>query len=192
MEGWLETDSGAALAWARGPKQTRLDASAAALAMTRDAGGDPERLKEAILARPPGDLAAKDCLWDYFDLATLSKDHPNAGQIYETLPSSLKEAAWPVTLRRLIYTNPQSAKDWLQQHAGDPGGDYQEAQRLVLPMSRNDPAGTAKWAAGLPVIQGDSPHPATMAIRHWIQSDPVAANAWIDTLPSNSPWVRSR
>jgi hypothetical protein len=192
MEGWLETDPGAALAWAREPKQTRLDASAAALAMTRDAGGDPERLKEAILARPPGDMAAKDCLWDYFDLASLSKENPNAGQIYDNLPPSLQEAAWSVTLRRLIYTNPQSAKDWLQQHAGDPGRDYQEAQRLVLTMSQTDPEGTAKWAAALPVIQGVGPHPATMAISHWIQSDPEAANAWIETLPTNSPWARSR
>ena len=192
MEGWLEADPDAAIAWSREAKQTRLDASAAALAMTNEAGGDPERLKEAILARPPGDMAAKDCLWDYFDLASLSKDNPTAGQIYEDLPSSLQEAAWPVTLRRLIYTNPQSAKDWLKQRAGDPGGNYQEAQRLVLTLSQNDPGGTAKWAVELPVIEGSGSHPATLAISRWIQSDPEAANAWISTLPTNSPWVRSR
>ncbi len=189
MEGWLETDADAALAWAKDAKNTRLDAAAAAMAMTWNSGGDLKQLGEAILSRPPGDKAARDCMWDYFDLASLSKDSPTAGRIYDDLPPGLKEAAWPVTLQRLTYTDPQSAKDWLQQHANEPGHSYLEAGRLVYDLSRKDPEGTAKWAAGLPIVLGQDQHPASIAISRWMQSDPQAAKAWLATLPQDSPWA---
>lgn len=189
MEGWLETDPDAAIAWAKDAKNTRLDAAAAAMAMTWHSGGDLKQLGEAILTRPAGDKAAKDCMWDYFDLASLSKDSPTAGQIYDNLPPGLKEAAWPVTLQRLAYTDPQAAKDWLQQHSGEPGHSYLEAGRLVYDLSRKDPEGTAKWAAGLPIVLGQGQHPASIAISRWMQSDPQAAKAWLATLPQDSPWA---
>lgn len=189
MEGWLETDPDAALAWAKDAKNTRLDAAAAAMAMTWNSGGDLKQLGEAIQSRPAGDKAAKDCMWDYFDLASLSKDNPTVGRIYDDLPSALKEAAWSVTLQRLTYTDPQAAKDWLQQHAADPGGDYQEAHRLVYDLSRKDPESTAKWAVGLPLVPGQISHPASFAISRWMQTHPQAAKAWLATLPQDSPWA---
>jgi len=193
MQGWLEADPDAALAWASAPKESRLDAAAAAMAMTWNSGGDSEVLKKAILARPPGDLAASDSLWDYFDLASLTAESPTAGQIYDELPPALREAAWAVTLRRLTYTDSQSAKEWLEQHAGDPGRNFQEANRLVFELAAKDPEGTANWAAGLPASRADeSSHPAITAINRWLQSDPVAARAWIESLPDDSPWAGMR
>jgi hypothetical protein len=189
MEGWLEANPEAALAWAKDAKNTRLDGAAAAMAMTWNAGGDLKQLEEAILARPPGDMAAKDCLWDYFDLSSLATDSPTAAQVYEKLPPALQESAWSVTLQRLTYTDPQAGKDWLEQHAGDPGHNYQETQRLVFGLSRQDAEGTAKWAARLPVTDGPGPHPAAIAIGQWLRSDPPAAKAWIATLPADSPWA---
>lgn len=189
MEGWLEANPEAALAWARDAKNTRLDGAAAAMAMTWNAGGDLKQLEEAILARPPGDMAAKDCLWDYFDLSSLATDSPTAAQVYEKLPPALQDSAWSVTLQRLTYTDLQAGKDWLEQHAGDPGHNYHETQRLVFGLSRQDAEGTAKWAARLPVTDAPGPHPAAIAIGQWLRSDPPVAKAWIATLPADSPWA---
>ena len=137
---------------------------------------------------PAGSPVTKDCLLDYFDLASLDKGSPSAAQIHEGLPPALQEAAWPVTLQRLFYTDPQAAKEWLEKHAGDPGQDYNDAGRLVYELSKRDAEGTAKWAVGLPPAQGPRPHPAQEAINRWLGADREAAMAWLATLPVDSPW----
>ena len=60
---------------------------------------------------------------------------------------------------------------------------------MVFDLSRKDAEGTAKWAAGLPVIEGPDPHPAVIAISQWLRSNPAEAKAWIATLPQDSPWA---
>jgi hypothetical protein len=190
MQGWLEMDPDAALAWAKEPKDNRLDAAAAAMAITWNSSGDPKRLEAQLLSMADDSPVKKECLLDYFDLASLDKSSPTAADIHENLPASLKEAAWPVTLQRLTYTDPQAAKTWLEQHAGDPGQDYGNIGDLVMELARQDVGGTAKWAAGLPAAQGDHAHPAEYAISIWISEDREAAQAWIATLPPDTPWER--
>jgi hypothetical protein len=189
MEGWLEVDPAAALAWARQPRESRLDSAAAAMAITWDSSGDPKRLQGELLSMPAGSPVTRECLLDYFDLASLDKDSPSAAEIHARLPPALQQAAWTVTLQRLTYTNPQAAKDWLEKHAGDPGQDYNDAGRLIEELCRRDLAGTAKWAAGLPPAQGPHRHPAEKAIDTWLRADRPAALAWLATLPPGSPWL---
>jgi hypothetical protein len=189
MEGWLEMDPDAALAWARQPKESRLDSAAAAMAITWDSGGDPKRLQAELLSMPTDSPVIRECLLDYFDLASLDKDSPSAAEIHDNLPPALQQAAWSVTLQRLTYTKPEAAKDWLEKHAGDPGQDYNDAGRLVEELCRRDIAGTAKWAAGLPPPQGPYRHPAEQAINIWLRADREAASAWLATLPADSPWA---
>lgn len=190
MQGWLEIDPDAALAWAKEPRESRLESAAAAMAITWNSSGDPKRLEAALLALPGDSPVTKECLLDYFDLASLDKDSPTAADIHDELPASLQEAAWPVTLQRLSYTDPQAAKIWLEQHAGDPGQSYEKVGDLVMEFSRQDLEGTAKWAVGLPPSKGEHAHPAAYAIGAWMRQDPAAADAWLATLPPDSPWAR--
>lgn len=191
MQGWLEADPEAALAWAKQPKETRLDVAAAAMAITWNSGGDAEGLKAALLSMPADSPVTRDCLQDYFDFASLAKDSPTATEIHDQLPDALKQAAWPVTMYRLSYTNPEAAKDWLVQHAGDPGRDYSGTYRLVEELGRKDPEGTAKWAATLPPALNGEDHPMSYALGMWIHKSPDEAQAWLNSQGGNLPWTGS-
>ena len=121
MAGWLETDPGAALAWATEPKHAPLDAAAAAYAITNSAGGDLKRLESAMRKLPEDCLTTQACLEDYFDLASLAGEGRSAPEIFNELAPSLRAAAWPVTMKRLAYAEPTEAAAWLEKHANDPG-----------------------------------------------------------------------
>jgi len=93
MIGWLETDSAAALAWAKEPRQAPLEAAAAAQAIASHAHGDLKQLQFAILALPADGLTATECLQDYFDLASLAGEDQTAANTYDNLPAALRPAA---------------------------------------------------------------------------------------------------
>lgn len=196
MAGWMEANPEAALAWARKPKDNMREATAAAFAITSSAKGDLKQMEAAITAVSADTETTKACLTDYLDLAVSSGDHPSTAAVYDTISPSLKAAAWPMVMERLAYTDPQSAAAWLAKHAADPGSDYRSTYRLVSGLSRSDPEGTAKWAAALPVSESNtdprdprSIHPAVRAINGWMSRDPVAAEAWVKTLPPTTPWL---
>lgn len=193
MKGWLEFDPDAALAWAMQPRTNGLEAAAAAEAIAYHSSGDPEKMKTFLGSFPPGSSAIKACFHDYFDLAGF-KAAKGPAELYEELPPTLQERAWPVALQRLGYSNPEAAAAWLVDHAGEPGADYQAAYRFVAGLSQTDPAGTAEWTARLPVIEpsDETPaaeHPASVAVSHWMNSDREAALRWLEGQPSTAPWV---
>lgn len=95
MEGWLEIDPDAALSWAKQPKETRLDSSAAAMAITWNSGGDPKTLEPQLLSMPAGSAVTREWLLDYFDLASLNKDSPTAADIHESLPRRYRKPPGP-------------------------------------------------------------------------------------------------
>jgi hypothetical protein len=61
-------------------------ATAAALAITRNANGDPKRMEASILALPTDapehDLTRTACLQDYFDLASMSAQGQGAAETW--------------------------------------------------------------------------------------------------------------
>ena len=190
MEGWFEADRAAALAWAQEPKETFHDAAAAAYALTQNADGDPEKLIESLVQLKPDDTVLTDCLQDYFDLADVSGTSQGTAAIYENLPESIKPHAWPVTMRRLSYTDAQEAVDWLAQHADEPGRDYEYTYRLFDELASEDPAGTTAWAASLPPSgESGASHPAEIAYRQWSRSNPEEAAAWLLTIEETLPWA---
>ncbi|MES2437863.1 MAG: hypothetical protein V4584_02265 [Verrucomicrobiota bacterium] len=190
MQGWLETRADGALAWAQTPKNTRLEAVAAALAISRDANGDPKQLAAALLKLPADGATAQAGLDDYFDLASLTPDSPSPAEIYAQLDPSLRPAAWSVAAKRLTLGDPALVKSWLTTHAADPGRDYQSTARFISSQAYQDPAATARWAAQLPYDAArDSVHPAARAFLMWRQSDPAAAEAWLKTQPADAPWI---
>ncbi len=194
MTGWLEADPVAAFAWAKQPKQSNLEAAAAALAITRNANGDPKRMEATILALPADDLTRTACLQDYFDLASMAGEGQGAAVTYDQLSPTLRAAGWPVAIQRLTYQDPQAAARWLESHAGDPGRDYRLAHRLVADLVPSDPAGTMAWAVTLPGLTDDSPshqiHPAEVAASTWLEIDPIAAQAWLKSHAATVPSVQ--
>ncbi len=194
MAGWLETDAAAALAWAKGPTKGKLEAAAAAFAITQSANGDMEKLFVAISSLPSNSLTTRECFHDYFDLASLAGEGQSVPAIYDQLDPSLREEAWPVAMQRLSYGDAQQAVSWLQNHAGDPGQKYRVVERLIDELADKDPAGTLKWAIELPVPLIEDPfdeqmHPAVVVMRKWQQQDPAAAAAWLKTQPPDAPWA---
>lgn len=189
MTGWLEVDTVAALAWARKSGKAPLEASAAALAISKNANGDLKQLESAILKFPSGDATAKACLEDYFDLATLTGNDQGAAVIYERISPSLRPVAWSAAARRIGLESSADAKAWLSKHAGDPGRNYDEIGDLFRTLTYEDPAETTRWAAQLPYSDAtDRVHPAVMPVASWMQRDPEAATAWLKTQPPDVPW----
>lgn len=197
MTGWLEIDADAALAWARKPGKAPLEATAAALAISRSANGDLKQFETAILKLPADGATAKACLEDYFDLASLAGKDQTAATIYQQIPAELRPAAWTVAAKRIGYGDPATAKAWLTAHAADPGQDYDAISDLFNSLMHEDPAGTARWAAQLPAEPGSDQirggripiHPGFQAVRNWMQKEPAAAEAWLKTQPPDAPWV---
>ena len=59
--------------------------------------------------------------------------------------------------------------------------------RAVAQWSSFDPAGAAKFAAGLAADRGPVARSLFLASRAWGQLDPTAALAWVETLPASGP-----
>ncbi|WP_193213101.1 hypothetical protein [Luteolibacter marinus] len=112
MEGWLETDAAAALAWAREPKQSPMQVSAAARAITSATYGDLERMRTDIAALPEEALDTREqCLKEYFDMALLSEEDRTIASICEDLPESLQEMGRREAQRRMAMVSPDEPHD---------------------------------------------------------------------------------
>jgi len=194
MTGWLEADPLAAFTWAKQPKQSGLEAAAAALAITRNANGDPKRMEASILALPADEITRSACLQDYFDLASMAGEGLGAAETYDQLPSALRSAGWPVTMQRMIHQDPQAAAEWLATHSGDAGRNYQIAHEMVGEMVSRNPAATLTWAMKLPGLYDTSStrqvHPAEIAISQWLEVDRPAATAWLQSHSADASWTK--
>jgi hypothetical protein len=197
MRGWLEANPSAALAWAKEPGRSTLEASAAAMALSHAANGDPVKLQADLQSMPEGE-ARKMGIRELFDLEVMKDNGRGAMEIYDSLPDALKVDAWGATAKRLATTDQDAAKAWVTQHAGQPGTDYVATTGMVRDLARKDPEGTAKWALNLPATDDSSPeklngppHPVILATSQWALQDSEAAQAWLRTLPAEQVWART-
>ncbi|RYD68733.1 MAG: hypothetical protein EOP83_00070 [Verrucomicrobiaceae bacterium] len=219
MTGWLEADPLAAFAWAKQPKRSDLEAAAAALAITRNANGDPKRMEASILALPAdnpvdgtlilqGSPRATDfvaqpgynqtrsaCLQDYFDLVSMVGDGQDAAKTYDQLPPALQSSGWSVALQRMILQDPQVAAEWLTTHASDPGYDNPLTLSLAVDMANQDPGAAMAWATKMPGLNESGPgtgkiHPAQAALGTWLNDDPEAASAWLRSNAADAAWAK--
>ena len=189
MEGWLEADPEGTLAWAKTPKSSHHEAAAAAYALSHEAGGDAAKLLSTISSLPIDEAVKTECLKDYFDLADISGQTQGTASTYDQFPPTLKPQAWETTMQRLCYTDPQEAVDWLASHVNDAGRDYRSTERLFGDLAKDDPAGTADWAAKLPAAPDGSFPPTQIVYASWRTRDSAAAQAWIETLPPSAAWA---
>lgn len=193
MTGWLETDPIAAFAWAKTPKSSELEASAAALAITSNANGDPQRMAASILELPADEVTRKACLQDYFDLTTMVGDGQTTAETYDQLEPALQSAGWSVAMERLFYEDDEVAKNWLESHADDAGRDYSVASRFMYRIAAMNPLETVEWAASLPGIgnrDSGAAHPVDMAVAAWLQRDRPAATKWLEANTHLSPSIQ--
>lgn len=188
MAGWLETHPEEAIAWAKQDKPDIRSAVGAAYAITSSANGDLKQMESAILGIAGNKLTARACFEDYFDLAATSADKQSPAQIYDRLAPALQSAAWPTVAERLAQTDTGAAASWLKDHAGDPGYDARAANGLIHRLAEKNPEETVQLAVGLPASNGQM-HPATIAVRGWLEQDPDAAKAWLRAQPADAPWV---
>lgn len=121
MTGWLETDARAAIAWAKQPKESFLEKSAAALALATDVNGNPGKIAETVRALKSDPGMANATLTDFYDLVSMADASQDAATIYSGLDPELKELAWGVTYNRLSMSGPEVAAAWLNEHINDPG-----------------------------------------------------------------------
>ena len=191
MRSWFETTPAAALAWAQSPRNSFGEYKWAAHVIGLSAAGDPQKLAAALLALPAGATLRKYCLDDYFDLIGTTTGNPDPAPIYENIPAPLREAAWPITMDRLIAVDTRAAADWLTVHVNDPGAAYILTSTLIDKLVEKDPSGTAQWAASFPNDPKSNrfQHPAFVATLRWLEKDPAAAKAWLQNQPSTAPWV---
>ena len=191
MKGWFESEPDAALAWAQTAQLNFYETYMAAKALTLSAAGDPQKLAASLLAFPAEDQRAKDCLPTYFELIVTTTGNPDAAAIYEELPATLRESAWPIAMSRLTDADPQAAVGWLTAHVNDPGRDYLATYRLLFNLAGEDPSGTAQWAATLPDDTTDPAwvHPACQVTLPWLAKDRTSAEAWLQTQPPTLRWV---
>jgi hypothetical protein len=196
MRGWLETAPASALAWAKQPDRTPLEASAAALAISHGAQGDAAKLQATILDLPEGVLR-KETLKDLYDMEGMKDGGRSPAVIYTEMPETLKADAWSVTAQRLAFSDQEAAKSWITEHAGEPGTDYGATQRMVMDLANGDAAAATKWAVdlpGLPNAEGEYPafgiHPVAIAGSRWLQVDPEGFKTWLATQPQDQVWVK--
>jgi len=195
MSGWLETDPAGAYAWARGRKESSLEDAAAALAITSAAGGNLKQMRSDIAALPAESASIRHrCLQDYFDSALLSGAGSTVDSVYEELPESLRQAAWPVALRRMTMEDPKNAASWFEKNLDPSGWNSTATIGLADQLANDDPAGTTRWLVSLPgaseaLAQGVGGHPLSNAFIKWRERDPVAASQWLDGQPAGAAWV---
>jgi hypothetical protein len=191
MAGWLEIHPEKAMDWAKQPKDNLREAMGSAFAITSSANGDLKQMEAAILSMSGDAMTMKACFNDYFDLANSNGEKPAA--LYERMDPKLREAAWTETLERLGQGDLDEAASWYAKHGSDPGSESEMAAGLIGKLSAKDPAGTMKWAAGLPAHTGGSDgrafYPAEVAFSLWRERDRDAANEWLSKQSAKTPWI---
>ncbi|MES2475757.1 MAG: hypothetical protein V4640_08250 [Verrucomicrobiota bacterium] len=202
MKGWLAADPAAAMAWAQARNPGEGHAAAVAVAITGSSSGNLKQLEKDMVKLSPDAVTTRECLHDYYDLAIVSGGKADAAEVYDNLAPELKEAAWPVTLERLGYTAPREAAQWVEDHAKDPGVDYETTQRLVYRLGNEDPAWTMDWLSRVEVdnrANGEIKGPplSWIALSIWKGKDAAAANAWeaaqeAKFAPKNAPATPER
>ena len=192
MAGWFETDAAAALAWAKGePESDEVQyAQSAAYALTLEADGDPAKLLQTLNETELNDRLTREVLLDYFDLAEAVGAGGGAAAVYEALPTSLQAEAWEVALQRISYDDKEAALEWLADHSDDAGFDIRQTTHLMAERAQKDPAQTTIWAAELTISPDEKVHPVEVSFREWKRRDAAAAEAWLKTMPADTPWVQ--
>ena len=127
------------------------------------------------------------------DIAQLKGGADGLTRWFDTVPAASRPGVVNHFLYRLISSDPQAAVTFMTQNARAPWRDDRHAGKLIGEISRQDPAGTAAWAAALHPSPAGTPldqTPVFQAASRWAESDPDKARAWLDT-NAHQPWAET-
>ena len=109
------------------------------------------------------------------------------------MPDAYRKDAVNHFMYRLISSEPQAAVNFMSQNAQAPWRDDRHAGKLIDEIAKQDPVGTAAWAARLYPSPADTPlerTPVFLAAQRWAEADPAAAKAWLDA-NAQTPWAEA-
>lgn len=194
MEGWAAADPQGAAAWLK-TEQPDLPIWNAAWAAWQLAsrGGDPLAATADILAAADTPAKTDAAAQQLADIAQLKGGADALTQWFGTVPEASRPGVVNHFLYRLISSDPQAAVNFMTQNTRAPWRDDRHAGKLIAEISRQDPAGTAAWAAALHPSPAGTPldqTPVFQAASRWAESDPDKARAWLDA-NSHQPWAET-
>jgi hypothetical protein len=194
MEGWAAADPQGAAEWLKTeqPDLPIWNAAWAAWQIT-SRGGDPLAATPDILTAADTPAKTDAAAQQLADIAQIKGGADALTQWFDTVPATNRPGVVNHFLYRLISSDPQAAVNFMTRNAQAPWRDDRHAGKLIREISRQDPAGTATWAATLHPSPAGTPldqTPIFQAASRWAESDPAKARAWLDA-NSHQPWVET-
>jgi len=187
---WVRGDADGALRWAEASREPALVRMAKLATIEYLAGVDPRRA--AALLREMPDSAAGGQREEHLGLIArqwAQRDLTAAMGWAQTLPARQQLSAIPAILAEQAAVNPQAALARVETLT-DPRLRRQALQTVVAEWSGREAGAAAKWLVG----QGDRrliTEMAPNAIQQLAESDPAAALALVNELPSGEARTRA-
>ncbi|MES2475758.1 MAG: hypothetical protein V4640_08255 [Verrucomicrobiota bacterium] len=185
MHGWLGIDPDAAILWAHEPKRATLDAAAAALALSHEAGGDLGKMEATMLALPENGMTRAECADRYFDMAALAGDAFDPAATYDAMPEALQPAAWSAAFGRISQGARAETIDWVKSHYEASSQNDNAMVDFIGKCVAEDAVGTVAWTSNLPSPKESNYTPLTSAVIAWMSTDREAALKWVNEQPAN-------
>jgi hypothetical protein len=188
LETWAAQDASAALSWSEDNLQgTRLNQAVSAVvrgAVQKDVTSAAAMVTDmqpgAARAQAAGIVAEK---W-FPELMSTDPLKPEllkwlSGLDQDSIRSVLNQSCW-----HWANSDPQSMAKFLAAAPSEEVPQYADSI-LAQTMARTRPEEALKWAASLP--EGRALEAGSAAFSNWHESQPEAAAAWLEVLPSNDP-----
>jgi hypothetical protein len=188
MESWAKQDASAALAWSENNLTGVQLAQAVTGVMNGAAAKDINAAATMVTAIPPGEARSEAAAvvaqkW----LPGIFSGQPIPDEAVKWL-SSLDNDSIKRVLAGITGTwasrDPQGMSRFLSAVSNDAVPDFSDPW-VAREWARTDPKGALQWAATLPANCAVSAGAAAFAA--WQQSQPEAANTWLNGLPNNDP-----
>ena len=191
MEGWVAADPQGAAEWLKVEQPSVGIWNAAWAAYQIQSQGDPlaasGQILEAADTKSKKDAASQQLA----DMAQLKGGATGLLEWFATVPDNHRPDAVNHFVYRLISSDPQAAVNFMTQNAQAAWRDDRHVGKLISEISKQDPSGTATWAAKLYPSPSGTPieqTPVFQAALQWAKNDPVNAKAWVDA-NGQQPWA---
>ena len=193
MEGWAAADPQGAAEWLKVEQPSVAIWNAAWAAYQIQSQGDPlaasAQILEAADTKSKKDAASQQLA----DMAQLKGGATGLLQWFATVPDHHRPDAVNHFVYRLISSDPQEAVNFMTQNAQAAWRDDRHVGKLISEIFKQDPAGTASWAAKLHPSPAGTPieqTPVFQAALRWAETDPASAKAWLEA-NQQQPWAEA-
>lgn len=193
MQGWASTQPQAAAEWLKNEQPDAPIWNAAWAAFHISTQSDPLAATPGILQQADTPAKLDAVCQQLADAAQLKQGAEGLVQWFAAVPDAFRKDAVNHFMYRLISSEPQAAVNFMTQNAQAPWRDDRHAGKLIDEIAKQDPVGTAAWAARLYPSPADTPlerTPVFLATQRWAEADPATAKAWLDA-NAQTPWAEA-